>query len=444
MANIRFGQNFVRSATNPAFTQGLFNLGQSIGQIPKQRERMAVQNELVQMDAQARAMAEQGDLSNLDERRDQLVGMLTQSTDAKTREMIQDRINNIETLRTAAKPIAENRDVMNVVRGKDSLKQLDDQIAQLESDTSAEGLVKLNAAKRARSAVADRLESLESDPALMAKVNKYNYDVKLASLTRKNKLYEQESAIAGRELASIPYGSASYAAKAAELESTGFGKVVQAYEKTQTERLEAEARLRELQETQRPLNKEELQHAEELGVAVDGANPIIQRKLYMDALTKAASLSYANSQLVRNLTPIKDQARAEAVVEIALEQMSNESEEFKPIAETLDEYIDDMDEEEKKRLYAMVLNQAPERVPGIIESYFETFAPKAIERARQKAADEAAAELEAAADKAELDEKVKALIDAGTVETEDEAIDLIERETSQRIASRAIAEGNIN
>ena len=124
--------------------------------------------------------------------------------------------------------------------------------------------------------------------------------------------------------------------------------------------------------------------------------------------------------------------------------MSNESEEFKPIVETLDEYIDDMDEEENNRLYAMVLNQAAERVPGIIESYFETFAPKALERAKQKAADEAAAELEAAADKAELDEKVKALIDAGTVETEDEAIDLIESETNKLIASRAIAKGNIN
>lgn len=379
----RFGQGFVRQATQPAYLEGLFNLGKTIGGVSREKERMATQNKLVAMDSQATAMSEQGDVSNLNRRREELVGMLTQAKDKETREMIQDRINNIEGLKQVALPKSRNRDLMNVVRGESSIKEIDSEISRLEKDTSAEGQIKLDAARKAKAAIQQRLDSLKDDPTLMAEVAQYEYDVELKTLTQENEMFNQKKLIAARELATLTPGTDNYKAKVAELETSGFGVVVKEFEKQEAERQTALLTYEKLKEENRPLNPTELKHAKELNLPIEGKSPMAAKTIYLSALAELSKKSLAVSKAMRSVTAMDD-AEGQAVVEKALQDMSTFAEEFYPGRETIDEYIEDMSPEEKQMLYGLVKGKTREEVPGIINDYFRVYAPEAFQRMQEK------------------------------------------------------------
>ncbi len=439
----RFGRDFVRGATQPAYLEGLFNLGKTIGGASREKERMATQNKLVAMDSQATAMSEQGDVSNLNKRREELVGMLTQAKDKETREMIQDRINNIESLKQVALPKSRSRDLMNVVRGESSIEEIDSEISRLEKDTSSEGQIKLDAARKAKAAIQQRLDSLKDDPTLMAEVNQYKYNVKLKALTQKNELFNQQKMVAARNLASLDPESDDYTAKVTELKTNGFGSVVKEFEKNEAERQTALLAYKKLKEETRALTPDELTYAEGLGLKLEGLSDMAARSLYMSALLERSKKSWATSKTMQSVTAMSD-AEAQSVVDLALEDMSESAEEFYPMRETMDEYIEDMSPEEKQRLYGLMQGKTREQVPGIISDYFKVYAPEAFQRMQDKLSKETKATETKAAERAELEKNAKEVIARGLAGNLEEAIDWIENETARRSVSPAIQKGNIN
>lgn len=439
----KFGRAFVQQASNPAYLGGLFDLGKQIGGIQRERERMATQNKLVAMDSQANAMSELGDLGNLDRRRENLVGMLAQARDKETRAMIEDRINNIQTLKEKAAPKARKRDLMNVVRGESSIKQIDAEIERLSKDTSPEGQVKLDAARRAKVAIQQRIDSLKDDPSLMAEVAQYKYDVELKDLTQKNEMFNQQKLIKARELATLEPGSDAYKAKVAQLKTDGFGVVVREFERQETERQTALLNYEKLKEETRALNKEELAHAEELGLPIKGKNPMAAKAIYLSALQELSKRSLSASKAMQAVTEMSD-AEGEAIVEKALQDMSIFAEEFYPGRETMDEYIEDMSPEEKKILYGLVKGKTREKVPSIINDYFRAVAPEAFKRMEEKRSKETKAAKIKAAERAELEKNAQEVIARGLAGNLEEAIEWIENETARRSVSPAIQKGNIN
>lgn len=443
----KFSQQFLQAMAQPSYQQGLFSAARSLGELPgrlaEEREVMGTQQTLAEMMNTNSRIAETGNLKGLEEQRTKLMGMLSGATSDQSRDMILGELGRVENLRDVAKPVARQRDINTLVSAETSIAEANAQIEELKKDITPQGQIKLSAAIKAKAAIQKRIDSLKSDPALVAEKNQYEYNLKLKNLTQKNQMFNQEKLVKARELMALEYGSPDYNDKVANLNSNGFGSVVKEFEKNENERQTALLTLNKLKEETRPLNATELSHAKELNLPIEDVAPMLQRSIYMNALTEISKLGYAASRTVQSLTAMSD-AEAESTVELALEEMKSQGEQFLPMFETMDEYIEDMPAEEKQILYGMVKGKTKEQVPGIIEDYFSIYAPEAFDRMKSKVLKEEKVAQEKAKEQKELMEKAKEVISNGFASNIDEAITWIENETNKRIASRAIQRGNIN
>ena len=356
----RFGQSFVRSATNPAFTQGLFQLGQQVGSAPRrareEAERVAAQNQLVEMANTSQMIAENGNLGGLEDQREKLQGMLTSATDEQTREMIIGQIDQLSKLRDAAKPVAFEKDVQTLMKAESSLADANAQIESLQDDTSPEGQARLEAAKRAKQAIEQKVNALKGDPKVATAVDDRRYQAELKALTDEEALAVAEEAKARRTLLKFKPGTEGWDSTVAELEASGQGAIVKEVEDLFIEREQRLLELQKIRDNNGPFSPEEKAHVERLDLATTG-NMQVDRPALVKALAQEAQAMM--DIRTREATAMKD-AAAMGIVRTHLRMMEEDLDFYSFMRDDLSDII----REELKNPESNLTNELISAVKG--------------------------------------------------------------------------------
>lgn len=393
----RFGQGFVRQATQPAYLEGLFQLGQQIGSAPRiqreEAERRQTQESLVEMINTNNRIAQTGNLKGLEEQRVKLGGMLSDLKDDQSRDLVLGEIGRIEDLRKIAQPVAQKRDINTLLRAEQSLSEADSQIANLKQDETPEGQVKLNAAIKAKQAIQSRVDSLRSNAALVAAADNEKIDREIASLTRDEALRSAQNNDMIARLKSVAVNSEAWDALVKEADEKNLGSAVNSVitelNELELKRLEVAA----AQEAQRKLSAEEIKELEDAGVPLPaGLSDIERRRRYT---------VFANAQIQKKVDiatrplDVPSEARANALVKTALSFMAKNSEiEYLPFLQDLSDKLEDLlsDPEELQTVQGLVsglsgieirneiLNYIEEKFPSDYEKYQTNQKRKAVDQ----------------------------------------------------------------
>lgn len=393
----RFGQGFVRQATQPAYLEGLFQLGQQIGSAPRiqreEAERRQTQESLVEMINTNNRIAQTGNLKGLEEQRVKLGGMLSDLKDDQSRDLVLGEIGRIEDLRKIAQPVAQKRDINTLLRAEQSLSEANSQIANLKQDETPEGQVKLNAAIKAKQAIQSRVDSLRSNAALVAAADNEKIDREIASLTRDEALRSAQNNDMIARLKSVAVNSEAWDALVKEADEKNLGSAVNSVitelNELELKRLEVAA----AQEAQRKLSAEEIKELEDAGVPLPaGLSDIERRRRYT---------VFANAQIQKKVDiatrplDVPSEARANALVKTALSFMAKNSEiEYLPFLQDLSDKLEDLlsDPEELQTVQGLVsglsgieirneiLNYIKEKFPSDYEKYQTNQKRKAVDQ----------------------------------------------------------------
>ena len=335
----RFGQAFLQQAANPAYAQGLMQVGQQIGSYGRrqreQKERLAAQNQLVEMANTSRMIAENGNLGGLEDQREKLQGMLTSSTDDQTREMIIGQLDQLSQIRESAKPVAFEKNVQTLMKAESSLADADAQIKSLQDDTSSEGQVKLEAAKRAKQAIEQKINALKGDPKIATAVADRKYQIQLKALTDEEAMAAAEEAKARRTLLKFKPGTEDWNNTVADLESNGQGAIVKEVEDLFLEREQRLLELQKIRDNNGKFNPTEKAHAERLGIPMTG-NMQTDRPALIKALAQEAQ-SMMDIR-TREATAMKD-AAAMGIVRTHLRMMEEDLDYYSFMRDDLSDII---------------------------------------------------------------------------------------------------------
>ena len=380
----KFSQAFLQSMAQPSYQQGLFSAARSLGELPgrlaEEREVMGTQQTLAEMMNTNSRIAETGNLKGLEEQRTKLMGMLSGATSDQSRDMILGELGRVENLRDVAKPVARTRDINTLITAERSLKEANDQIASLQGDTSAEGQIKLDAAMRAKRAIQSRVDSLRSDPALVAAANNEQIDREIATLTKDEALRSARKNDMIARLKSVPVNSKAWKDLVEEAGKKDLGaavnSVIRELNDLELKRLE----VKKAQEEQRPLSKEEIAELKEVGIWDDKRSPALsvieQRRRYT---------VFANSQIQKKVDiatrplDVPSEARANALVKTTLNFMVRDAElEGAPILQDLSDKVEDLlaDPEELQTIQGIVADLTGAEVIPAVESYIQDRFPK--------------------------------------------------------------------
>ena len=276
----KFSRAFLQSMAQPSYQEGLFSAARSLGELPgrlaEEREVMGTQQTLAEMMNTNSRIAETGNVKGLEEQRVKLTGMLSNATSDQSRDMILGELGRVENLRDVATPVARTRDINTLITAERSLKEANDQIASLQGDTTAEGQIKLDAAMRAKRAIQSRVDSLRSDPALVAAADNEQINREIATLTKDEALRSARKNDMIARLKSVPVNSEAWKALVKEAGEKNLGSAVNSVitelNELEMKRLEVAA----AQEAQRPLSDAEKSTlTQETVKLVDGKVPVL-------------------------------------------------------------------------------------------------------------------------------------------------------------------------
>ena len=125
----RFGRDFVRAATQPAFTQGLFTAAAGLGSAPRRRReeerQMKLFDEISKATGQAQASAVAGDPNALALNINKLEALRDAAPTLKEKQTIDARITQLRNLTGAAEAKGLTRDINAVSQIDNTLKTLD-------------------------------------------------------------------------------------------------------------------------------------------------------------------------------------------------------------------------------------------------------------------------------------------------------------------------------
>lgn len=377
----KFSRAFLQSMAQPSYQEGLFSAARSLGELPgrlaEEREVMGTQQTLAEMMNTNSRIAETGNLKGLEEQRVKLTGMLSNATSDQSRDMILGELGRVENLRDVAKPVAKTRDINTLITAKKSLKEANDQIASLKGDTSAEGQIKLDAALRAKQAIQSRVDSLRSDPALVAAADNEQINREIAALTKDEALRSARKNDMIARLKSVPVNSEAWKALVKEAGEKNLGSAVNSVitelNELELKRLE----IRKAQEEQRPLSKGEKDELKEAGITLrPGISDLEERRVY----TRYALVNI-DKQTEKATRPldVPSEARANALVKTTLNFMVRDAElEGLPFIQDLSDKVEDLlaNPEEMQTLQGIVADLSGGEIVDAVKGYIKDKFPE--------------------------------------------------------------------
>lgn len=377
----KFSQAFLQSMTQPAYQEGLFTAARQLGEMPgrmrEAQEVRATQESLVEMMNTNSRIAETGNVKGLEEQRSKLTGMLSSATSDTSRDMILGELSRLEGLRDVAKPVARQRDVNTLLRAEKSLKEADDQIASLRTDTSPDASIRLDAALRAKQAIQSRIDSLRSDATLVTEVDNAKIDMEIAALTKDEALRSARKNDMIAKLKSVPVNSEAWNALVKEAGEQNLGaavnSVITELNDLELKRLE----VAQAQEDQRKLSDEEEEELKKAGVPLPpGLSNIERRRRYT---------VFANAQIEKSVNKatrpldVPSEARANALVKTTLDFMVRDAElEGLPFMQDLSDKVEDLltDPEEIQTLQGIVADFSGGEIVSAVQGYIKDKFPK--------------------------------------------------------------------
>lgn len=164
----RFSQQMLAGLLNPAYQKELMNVGRAIGAAPgmlatRRREEKEKEEELARMDqlvttsTQATASAQQGDVSSVTSKIDQLRQQMASAKTVEEKRMYAREIQALQKLIPETQKVATNNKAQAIIRAEEAL--LDPALDP-----------------RAKEALEQRIVEMKKDPQAMAEYNKYKLD----------------------------------------------------------------------------------------------------------------------------------------------------------------------------------------------------------------------------------------------------------------------------
>jgi hypothetical protein len=237
MADVRFGRGFVQSATNPAYTQGLFNLGQQIGSYDRRQKekaaKVAVSKGMMGSVLAATNAIATGDMDAINEADQSLNELYEGVTDPALIQQINDARITVAQAGVEARPqyITNQANSLNKLKG--SMRELDSQLEGLTGEDPAfEGLMR----KKAQLKI--KIDGLSKDAKVVTEANDIAYQTEFQATKRAVELGEQRSLLFQQQLAKAVPGSEAYEKIAQKAKDAGAGAAIEA---DKVRRAEAEA-----------------------------------------------------------------------------------------------------------------------------------------------------------------------------------------------------------
>lgn len=270
-----FGRSFVQSATQPAYLEGLFQVGQQIGSAPrrerkKQEVKMAQQGLFSAMQsAQTAAMA--GDVDELKDISTGLQDLLTTVEDPTVRDSIGQGMGQISQLMVAAQPKYNTNQARALNGLRDKRSDLESEIETLNAQFDAdegnfEIAEKITQAENQLSTLNGQIEKLSSNADVLIEANTIDFNTRLASVANEIELEEKLNTYYALQLRGLSKDSERYAnvLKAAEKAgATGAVAIDDAYRLDQEE---VRLRVKKMQDEFGDLSDSEIAEAKRLGI----------------------------------------------------------------------------------------------------------------------------------------------------------------------------------
>ena len=161
----RFSRGLFRELANPSYGQGLMAVGAQLGSAQAEAQAAERQKEIDSMSfkllRQGLFSADQGDVSALAARTNDLVDMMNRTTDEKSRATLQDMITQLDAERSATQTKATSNTANSIIKTEDALKNM-------QSEMDAMGGQVTGQQKKVFDALTQRLEFMKSSNAQAA------------------------------------------------------------------------------------------------------------------------------------------------------------------------------------------------------------------------------------------------------------------------------------
>lgn len=366
----RFGRDFVRGATQPAYLEGLFQLGQQIGSAPRRRreeeekqERLARENKIFEIYEQGLRSSEDANVAGVTAATRKLSGMLTEAQDESVRSDLMSKISGLGKLTASTQAAKDQRNIVDLIKAENLLAELDEKGEALTENE-----------RRIREGVQQRVDQLKQSAGTVAGAQNARRDARITELTKVESLAVAETNAMKRNLAQF-VGTAQFAERAQRYRDMGLSQQVDVLEKevltVMTERQDLVDKLKE----RAPLTKEEEQIITDLGFKLTGDIKTDRKRLNTIKETKF------QKELDIALRPLDPASAgfAKALVKSTLEDIVKEGEiEQLPIAQDLSDKVEDIleDPEELEFFLNRVEGASPVEIDSIVRDYLRNKFPK--------------------------------------------------------------------
>ncbi len=362
----RFGRDFVRGATQPAYLEGLFQAGKNIGGYSRKKEQIQNSREAFNIYEQGLASARDANVGGLSAATSKLSGMLSETTDENVMSDLMQKISNLGKLTTATETAKASRNVDDLIKAENFLEELKGKGENITANES-----------RIMEGVQQRVDQLRGDAAVVTSANAKRRDFRIASLTKDEALAVAEANAMKRNLSRF-VGSDQFQKQAQKYRDRGLSLQV---DKLETEVMEVMTKREELVDKlneKAPLTPEEKKVITDLGFKITDDIKVDRKRLNTINETKfQKKLDIA----LRPLDPASA-GLAKALVKQELEQIVQEGEiEQLPFFQDISDKVEDIleDPEELEFFLNRVDGASQAEIPGIIRKYLKGKFPKKFE-----------------------------------------------------------------
>lgn len=255
--------------------------------------------------------ADQGDVSALANRTNDLIDLMNSTTDETDRATLQDMITQLDAQRSATQATATTNTANSIIKTEQALEKL-----KSEMDLTTGPLPPQQ--QKVFDALTQRLNFMKQNSKAVIEADNIKYQTTFNKIKQDNALAEQQKQAVQRTLSSVPFGSEQYEQLAQEARDAKQGQAVDQFEKTQLELIESRARVNEIRDSEEPLSQEEIKKLAEIGIEV----PKNQTRLSIKANRQSlANLEQAieTRRIALALRPIEGVEDVKAHVETTLQ-----------------------------------------------------------------------------------------------------------------------------
>ena len=261
----RFSRGLFRELANPSYGQGLMAVGAQLGSAQAEAQAAERQKEIDSMSfkllRQGLFSADQGDVSALAARTNDLVDMMNRTTDEKSRATLQDMITQLDAQRSATQTKATSNTANSIIKTEDALKNM-------QSEMDAMGGQVTGQQKKVFDALTQRLEFMKQNSKAVIEADDIKYQTRFKKIKQENELADQQKQAVQRRLSSVPFESDQYKELAQEARNANQGQAVDQYEKLQFGLIEARAKADDIRDSEKPLSQSEIETLAEIGIIV--------------------------------------------------------------------------------------------------------------------------------------------------------------------------------